>query len=225
MMRYSLKDSDFQILKRAHDALVREWEGVKREFYARKAGFREDQPRWPKGCGEDSGRWCGGAAGQTQIINNARTGISTIDDATDALAGKLAKVIDVLPKGSGPLYGIAVHTAFGLSVRFGNIRGIGVGDVEHTWGGDGRYGSLDSVRTDVILRNDIGEPIAIYDVKTGSARLSPARVQVLREAVAPGSNIPVIEMHIERGLSLKSLRSMRRSRVVRLHSSPILGIN
>ncbi len=26
-----------------------------------KAGFREDQPRWPKGSGEDSGRWSGGA--------------------------------------------------------------------------------------------------------------------------------------------------------------------
>lgn len=25
-----------------------------------KAGFREDQPRWPKGSGEDSGRWSGG---------------------------------------------------------------------------------------------------------------------------------------------------------------------
>ncbi len=27
----------------------------------RRAGFREDQPRWPKGSGEDSGRWSGGA--------------------------------------------------------------------------------------------------------------------------------------------------------------------
>lgn len=26
-----------------------------------KAGFRPDQPRWPKGSGEDSGRWSGGA--------------------------------------------------------------------------------------------------------------------------------------------------------------------
>jgi hypothetical protein len=27
----------------------------------RRAGFREDQPRWPKGSGEDGGRWSGGA--------------------------------------------------------------------------------------------------------------------------------------------------------------------
>lgn len=26
-----------------------------------KAGFRRDQPRWPKGSGDDSGRWSGGA--------------------------------------------------------------------------------------------------------------------------------------------------------------------
>jgi hypothetical protein len=27
---------------------------------ARKAGFKPDQPRWPKGSGEDGGRWSGG---------------------------------------------------------------------------------------------------------------------------------------------------------------------
>jgi hypothetical protein len=31
----------------------------------RKAGFREEQARWPKGSGEDSGRWSGGGAGST----------------------------------------------------------------------------------------------------------------------------------------------------------------
>lgn len=60
-MRYSIKDNDFLILKRAHNTLVREWEAVKREFYARKAGFKEGQPRWPKGSGDESGRWSGGA--------------------------------------------------------------------------------------------------------------------------------------------------------------------
>src|SRR5688572_25168869 len=31
------------------------------EELERRAGFRRDQPRWPKGSGDDSGRWSGGA--------------------------------------------------------------------------------------------------------------------------------------------------------------------
>jgi hypothetical protein len=193
-------------MRRECAALRFDWERIKRDYYACKAGFKEDQPRWPKGSGDDSGRWSGGVGTGTPFINNALTGISTIDRATNTLGKTLAKVIDTLPKGRGPLYGIAVHTAFSLAVRLGNIPGIGFNDVETTWGGvDLRYGSLGSIRTDVILRNDIGDPIAIYDVKTGGARLTDARVGELREAVAPGSRIPVIELHLERGASLKAL--------------------
>ena len=57
LMRYSIKDTNFLILKRAHDALVREWEAVKREFYARK--FDPNQPRAPVG-NPDGGQWIGG---------------------------------------------------------------------------------------------------------------------------------------------------------------------
>jgi hypothetical protein len=31
------------------------------EWLEEKAGFKPDQPRWPKGSGDDSGRWSGGA--------------------------------------------------------------------------------------------------------------------------------------------------------------------
>jgi hypothetical protein len=190
-------------------ALRDDWEWTISNCFARKAGFNGDQPRWPQGTpGEPKpgGRWSGGAGTRTPFINNAPTGISTIDRTTDALGKTLAKVIDTLPKGRGPLYGIAVHTAFGVAVRFGNIKGIGPKDVETTWGGvDLRYGSLGSIRTDVILRNEVGDPIAIYDVKTGGARLTEARVKELRESVARGLRIPVIELHLQRGATLKSL--------------------
>jgi hypothetical protein len=56
LMRYSIKDTNFLILKQAHDALVREWEEVKREFYARK--FDSTQPR------DDQGRWTDVGGGQ-----------------------------------------------------------------------------------------------------------------------------------------------------------------
>jgi hypothetical protein len=184
--------------------------GARQLLMRRKAGFRQDQPRWSAGNGDVSGRWSGGPGTGTPFINDAPTGFSDIDDTTETLGRTLARVIDSLPKGRGPLYGIAVHTAFGLAVRLGNIRGIGFFDVETTWGGvDLRYGSLGSVRTDVVLRNDIGDPIAIYDVKTGGAQLTPSRADRLRQAVAPGSNLPVIELHLERGASLKATLANR----------------
>lgn len=34
---------------------------IRYAYLCRKAGFKEDQPRWPKGSGDDSGRWSGGA--------------------------------------------------------------------------------------------------------------------------------------------------------------------
>jgi len=37
---------------------------VKHYYISQKAGFRFDQPRWPKGSGEDSGRWSGGVGTQ-----------------------------------------------------------------------------------------------------------------------------------------------------------------
>ena len=33
---------------------------VRYAYVSQKAGFRRDQPRWPKGSGDDSGRWSGG---------------------------------------------------------------------------------------------------------------------------------------------------------------------
>lgn len=57
-MRYSSKEAD--LLRRAHDALRREWELVKQEFHARK--FDPNQPRAPAGSA-DGGRWTSGAGG------------------------------------------------------------------------------------------------------------------------------------------------------------------
>lgn len=45
-----------------------------REFYRDlgKTGFREDQPRWPRGSGRRSGRWSGGAGLAAGRIVSAR---------------------------------------------------------------------------------------------------------------------------------------------------------
>jgi hypothetical protein len=137
------------------------------------------------------------------------TGISTIDDATMALTDTLARVMDAVgqvPGISPQRYGMMVHTAFAAAVRLMRWPGIGFWDVETTFSliPGARYGSKDSIRTDVVLRNEAGDVIAIYDVKTGDADLSPARVNKLlaKTRAAPGT--PVIQMHVKHGLSLKA---------------------
>ena len=46
--------------------------------------------------------------------------------------------------------------------------------------------------------------IAIYDVKTGGATLKPARVTELREKTGVGPSVPIIELHVLRGASIKA---------------------
>jgi len=93
-------------------------------------------------------------------------------------------------------------------VRIQQLPGIAFSDVETTFGGS-RYGARDSVRTDVVLRNEIGDVIAIYDVKTGNRGLDAGRVEELRSKTGVGASIPIIEMHVSRGVSRKALWIMR----------------
>jgi hypothetical protein len=149
--------------------------------------------------------------------SRALTGISTIDNTTKALSQTLARTMetmDFIPEWTPQQYGTAVHVAFGTTVRFLGLPGIGFNDVEHSFI-DSRsadyYGQPGSIRTDVVLRNEVGDVIAIYDLKTGGATLTPARVQELREKTGVGPSIPIIELKAGRGPTLKSLSGPRRS--------------
>jgi hypothetical protein len=135
---------------------------------------------------------------------DALTGIESIDDTTRALCETLARTMqtsDFLPEWTPQKYGVAVHMAFGTAVRLEGLPGIKYSDVEHTFDGD--YGDAGSIRTDVVRRNDVGDVIAIYDLKTGGATLKPARVRELRRKTGVGPNVPIIEMHVTRGARLK----------------------
>jgi hypothetical protein len=71
-----------------------------------------------------------------------------------------------------------------------------------------RYGLDGSIRTDVVMRDPnspSGRPIAVWDVKTGEARLSGPRVQEIRDQLRVGREVPVIELHVKRGISNKAL--------------------
>ena len=60
-------------------------------------------------------------AGQVTIVNNAQTGISTVDDTTEKLKTVLEKVVNARPEGFGPEYGRTIHYDFGDAVKAENL--------------------------------------------------------------------------------------------------------
>jgi hypothetical protein len=172
--------------------------------------YNPDQPRVPAGSPEGV-QWTR-VAGPTQITihPNALTGISTIDETTKKLTSILVDVMEamdkVIPARTPQLYGMAVHKAFEIAVRSKNLRGIGTKGVETTFSLDRANappGFKGSIKTDVVLRNDAGEILAIYDVKTGDATIEPWREAELRAKTRAGPNVPVIEMQVRRGVTRK----------------------
>jgi hypothetical protein len=165
--------------------------------------------------------WTQYADAQIRIDASALTGIETIDSTTRGLTQKLASVldkVDYLPEWTPQKYGIVVHAMFALSVRLAQFPGIGVWDVETTFGldDDAPYGAKGSIRTDVVLRNEVGDIIAIYDVKTGGARLRAGRVRELRARTGVGPNVPIIEMQAKFGIHGKMISGPLIAKLTRL---------
>jgi len=133
-----------------------------------------------------------------EIDASALTGIDKIDETTKRLAEILARTVDevgLVPGASR--YGTAVHVDFGFNVFFAGIRGIGPGDIEPSFSLPVGYPSTKkTVSPDVVLRNDIGDIIAIYDVKTGDEGLKWARRAELRAATGVDRTVPIIELRV-----------------------------
>jgi hypothetical protein len=131
-----------------------------------------------------------------------KRGDPIIDTMTEILLNRVAAAHVVAGEGAGPAYGAMVHTEFGNDLRLQGIPGLEVeqsfsaGDVQ-------KYGVDGSIRTDVILRDANPKVIAIRDLKTGAARLEPKRVREIWSQVKFGSEVPVIELHIRRGVTKK----------------------
>jgi hypothetical protein len=137
---------------------------------------------------------------------SALTSNPVINSTTARLAIILQRVKDAVENTSDlspQRYGIEVHSAFAAEVKAqGQQLGIAASDVETTFGGN-YYGAKGSVRTDVVLRNDVGQVIAIYDVKTGEKGIEPARAAELRIKVGVGNEVPIIQISFKYGLSRK----------------------
>jgi hypothetical protein len=143
---------------------------------------------------------------QVAVERVDRTGNPQIDQTTDKLMQALARAHDSVGEGAGPVYGIMVHGAFGRDVKGQNLPGISV-EQSFSLGDVAKYGLDGSIRTDVVLRDPdspIGRPIAIWDVKTGGARLDGPRIREIRDQVGVGREVPVIKLHIGQGVTIKA---------------------
>jgi hypothetical protein len=136
--------------------------------------------------------------------NKAQRDAAAVTRTTNVLGNTVAQVSSSVIRrpGSSPAnYGTDVHTAFARTVRSMNLPGIGVEGVEQSFDSEGsaRYGKDGSIRTDVVLRNEEGSIISVYDLKTGNAVISPPRAVQIRAFTGAGSDVPVIELHAIRG--------------------------
>ncbi|HET7850551.1 MAG TPA: hypothetical protein VFL51_15965 [Pseudolabrys sp.] len=177
----------------------------------RKANFNPGEPRVPKHS-PGGGQWTTPGGTTVTTSDGFLTGISQIDDTSRVLSDTLVKVIEdlnVVPESTPQLYGTLVHAAFAISVRLQDLPGIGFRNVERTFSldaSDPRYGLAGSIRTDVVLQNDQGDILAIYDVKTGARRMSRARANELRRKSGASPDTPVFELNVDRGVTKKNMR-------------------
>jgi hypothetical protein len=144
-----------------------------------------------------------------EAANNNNAPDPAIERTRQTLYGILVRVNAEVASRRDPLspnvYGIRVHAEFANAVRARNLPGIGKAGVEQSFDAEGlaRYGLDGSIRTDVILRNEAGKIIAIYDVKTGKAAMRPAREAEIRDFTKVGPDVPVIILHAVRPQDLR----------------------
>ncbi len=171
------------------------------QYAARETGTRIDAGEVSPAASRESAVQVAAAVPPEAYIQ-ALTGDSQIDEVTKKLTQILQDTIDRLERirGQPQRFGIIVHLAFAEAVIAAGIRGISPLDVEHPFilPSDFR-GNKNFVIPDVVLRNEVGDIVAIYDVKTGQEGLRPNRIAELRAATKARDNVYFIELSTVRG--------------------------
>jgi hypothetical protein len=104
------------------------------------------------------------------------------DDTVSQLTAAAGRAADAVGEGEGHAYGSAVHSAFQEEV---DALGDSSLKTEQSFlnGKPVTYGTKDSVRPDVTEFDGQGNIKAVYDLKTGGATMSAARMQQIWEAI------------------------------------------
>ena len=120
-------------------------------------------------------------------LSGSEVGIPTfIQDAASQAANNLGE-------GKGPVYGTKVHTEFERILNSREFENIST-EVTYLHGSIAPNGTAGAVRLDVVIGPRIA-PLAVYDLKTGSAKLTDARVAQIRSHLpANYQYIPILEV-------------------------------
>lgn len=104
----------------------------------------------------------------------------------------VARAVAMIGPGRGAVYGTRVHHALRLQIKGSpNLRG----EVSFRNGLEVRSGLKGSVRLDIIAYSK-GRPAAIFDLKTGSARLTAARIVQIQRHIPRDWQVPIEELRI-----------------------------
>jgi RHS repeat-associated protein len=120
-------------------------------------------------------------------------GAETAGSTGDLLSGLAGKAQATVGEGSGAVYGTAVHSEFAAEINALGDSNLST-EVSYLNGRIVSYGTRGSVRLDVV-EGDPLEPSAVYDLKTGSATLTPGRIAQIQANLPFGyQDIPVTEI-------------------------------
>ena len=134
---------------------------------------------------EAAGWEAAGARATAAMAADGAAAEATAEQLT-AAAGRAA---DAVGEGNGAAYGTAVHAAFATEVRALGSESL-TAEQSYLNGKAVSYGTRGSVRADVI-EGPIDAPTRAYDLKTGSATLTPSRIAELQRHLPGGTNVPV----------------------------------
>jgi len=122
--------------------------------------------------------------------NPAGAGPST---TMDELGGAARRASQSVGPGKGAVHGTKVHTAFEREVKALGRSNLST-EVSYKNGKVVKRGTKGSVRLDVV-EGPLNQPTAAFDLKTGKAKLTPKRVQQIRQHLPAGSkDISVMEV-------------------------------
>jgi len=131
------------------------------------------------------------------IVSTAAAGWKVANPSTVAVLQRAANsALRSAGAGRGAVHGTRAHMAFRANVdRLGKRLRT---EVSYLDGEPAGYGERGSIRVDVI-EGTVENPLAVYEFKTGEARLTARRIQQIRRHLPEGcKDIPIVEIRGER---------------------------